>query len=483
MPNAVALSEDESRLYVANADNNCLAVFDVTQPGKSRSLGFIPTDWYPTSVKVSHHTLWVTNGKGGRSLPNPKGPNPYVKRTDSTQYIASLFKGTLSIIPEPDDEELQVYSRVTLNNSPYNKQIESLANGAPGNPIPRKRGTGSPIRHVFYVIKENRTYDQMLGDMKEGNGDSTLCLFPLRVTPNHHALAREFVLLDNFYVNAEVSADGHNWSMAAYANDYVEKTWPTSYGGRGGTYDYEGSRKIAFPKDGFIWDYCRRAGISYRSYGEFVDNGKTGVKALENHFDPYFPGFDLAISDLQREALWEHDFDSLLVRNAVPAFSTIRLPNDHTAGARIGSLTPRAMVAENDLALGRMIEHLSRSRLWNESAVFVVEDDAQNGPDHVDAHRSVALVVSPYVRRHARVKSMYSTASMLRTMELILGLPPMSQYDAAAAPMWECFDATPNPASFDAFSREVRHSRKECQDHHVVETFGAAQPGGRGCRT
>jgi YVTN family beta-propeller protein len=462
-PNAVALSDDESRLYVANADNNCLAVFDVREPGKSRSLGFIPTDWYPTSVKVRLHSVWVTNGKGGRSWPNPKGPNPYVKRTDSTQYIASLFKGTLSIIPEPDDEELRIYSRAALTNSPYNRQTEQTAEGVEGNPIPRKRTTTSPINYVFYVIKENRTYDQVFGDIREGNGDSTLCLFPSGVTPNHHALARQFVLLDNFYVNAEVSADGHNWSMAAYANDYVEKTWPTSYGDRGGTYDYEGSRKIAFPKDGFIWDYCKRAGLRYRSYGEFVEEGKTGVPSLVGHFAPHFPGFDLTISDLKREALWEHDFDSLLNKNAVPAFSTVRLPNDHTAGARVGQLTPRAFVAENDLALGKMIEHLSRSSIWKASAVFVVEDDAQNGPDHVDAHRSIALVISPYVRRKAHVTRMYSTASLLRTMELILGLPPMSQYDAGAPPMWECFGPTPDntvytalPASYDLHEKNVR---------------------------
>lgn len=446
--NGVALSEDERLLYIANADNNCLAVFDVAKPGDSKSVGFIPTGWYPTSVKVWNGNIWVTNGKGTKSMANPKGPNPYEGRTDSTQYIGGLFKGTMSIMQEPGKEELSIYSSTAYKNSPYNKEIEKLANGEEGNPIPRKLGDASPIKYVFYIIKENRTYDQMLGDMPEGNGDSSLCLFPQKVTPNHHALAKDFVLLDNFYVNAEVSADGHNWSMAAYANDFVEKTWPTSYGSRGGSYDYEGSREIAFPKDGFIWDYCQRAGVSYRSYGEFVGNGKANLKSLEGHFDADFPSWNMEITDMKRVERWKYDFDSLVAINALPSLSTIRLPNDHTAGARLGMPTPRAMVAENDLALGTFIEYLSKSKIWKESAVFVLEDDAQNGPDHVDAHRSIAYVISPFAKRNAVISRMYSTASMLRTIELILGLPPMSQYDAAATPMWECFTATPDTTPY-----------------------------------
>lgn len=449
-PNALALSDDEKKLYIANADNNCLAVFDVTEPGDGKSLGFIPTDWYPTSLKVWKGKVWVTNGKGGKSMANPKGPNPYDKRTEETQYIGGLFKGTLSIIPEPDPETLKKYSAAVYKNSPYTKEIEKLAEGEAGNPIPRNTDDNSPIKYVFYIIKENRTYDQVFGDIPKGNGDSALCLFPEKVTPNHHALANEFVLLDNFYVNAEVSADGHNWSMAAYANDFVEKTWPTSYGGRGGSYDYEGTREIAYPKDGFIWDYCQRAGVSYRSYGEFIADGKATLPSLEGHFDKDFPQYDLTVADLSRFEKWKYDFDSLLAKDAVPQLSTIRLPNNHTAGARVGMPTPRAMVAENDQALGKLIEHLSHSKIWKESVVFVLEDDAQNGPDHVDAHRSTAFVISPYVKRNVVVSRMYSTASMLRTIELILGLPAMSQYDAAATPMWECFSAIPDVRSFTA---------------------------------
>ncbi len=451
-PNALALSEDEDRLYIANADNNCLAVFDVSQIGASESIGFIPTDWYPTSVKVSQGKIFVANGKGGRSQANPKGPNPYEKRNDSTQYIGGLLKGTMMKVDEPDEATLGVYSAAVYANTPYSKEIQALANGEDGNPIPRKPGDPTPIKYVFYIIKENRTYDQVLGDMPKGNGDSTLCLFPGMVTPNQHAIAEQYVLLDNFYVNAEVSADGHNWSMAAYANDYVEKTWPTNYGDRGGSYDYEGSKEIAWPEDGFIWDYCQRAGVSYRSYGEFVYNGRSNLKSLKGHFDSDYPQYDLSVPDMVRFTKWKFDFDSLLAIQAVPQLSTIRLPNNHTAGARLGMPTPRAMVAENDLALGQMIEHISKSKIWNESAIFVLEDDAQNGPDHVDAHRSTAFVVSPYVKRQTVVSKMYTTTSMLRTIELILGLPPMSQYDAAATPMWECFSESPDVTPYKGLS-------------------------------
>ncbi len=449
--NSVALSENEEVLYIANADNNCLAAFNVAEPGQSKSIGFIPTGWYPTSVKVFRNRIWVTNGKGFNSMPNPKGPNPY-KRSPDEQYIGSLLNGTLSIIDEPTEPEQKIYSEAALQNSPYNKEIEKLAEGESGNPIPRKSGDPSPIKYVFYIIKENRTYDQVLGDMTEGNGDSSLCLFPEKVTPNQHALAREFVLLDNFYVNAEVSADGHNWSTAAYATDFVEKTWPANYSKRGGEYDFEGGREVAFPKDGFIWDYCQRAGISYRSYGEFVWAGKTNLKSLIGHYDTDYPSYDLSIPDKVRLDQWIHDFDSLLAIDALPRLSTIRMPNDHTAGARAGSPTPRAMVAEHDQALGKLIEHLSQSKIWKESAVFVLEDDAQNGPDHVDAHRSIAFIASPFAKRSVNVKRMYSTASMLRTMELILGLPPMSQYDAAAPPMWECFVSTPDVTTYKSRS-------------------------------
>ncbi|SMB87861.1 40-residue YVTN family beta-propeller repeat protein [Hymenobacter roseosalivarius DSM 11622] len=451
-PNGVALSADETQLFVANADNNCLAVFDVREPGKSTSLGFVPTGWYPTAVRTAGTTLLIANGKGSSSAPNSEdGPNPLKNGPRPTQYIAGLLRGSLTVLPTPDAATLGGFSAQVYANTPYTKAREQAPDVPAGNPVPQRVGQPSPIRHVFYIIKENRTYDQVLGDMPEGNGDKSLCLFGEDVTPNHHALAREFVLLDNFYADAEVSADGHNWSTAAYANDYVEKTWPSNYSGRGGSYDYEGGRgEVAVPKDGFIWDYCQRAGVSYRSYGEFVTQGKATVKALEGHVAADFPGYNLSILDVDREKIWERDFDKLVAAGQVPQFQVIRLPNDHTSGARLGARTPLAYAGDNDLALGRLIEHLSQSPVWKESVVMIVEDDAQNGPDHVDAHRTTAYVAGPHVRRGAVVHTMYSTAGMLRTMELILGLPPMSQYDAAARPMWECFTSTPDARPFVA---------------------------------
>ena len=471
--NGLALSEDEKTLYVANADNNCLAVFNVSNPGKSSSKGFIPTGWYPTNVRVAGKKIFVSNGKGFTSMANPDGPQPFKKTDDSgvhigisaqkeVQYIGGLFKGTLSIIDQPTDTQLQSFSKQVYANTPYSKQTEVMSKGLANNPVPNVQGGKSPIKYVFYVIKENRTYDQVFGDIKEGNGDPSLCLFPEKVTPNHHALAKEFVLLDNFYVDSEVSADGHNWSMAAYATDYTEKTWPTSYGSRGGTYDYEGSRQIAYPRDGYIWDYAKRAGISYRSYGAFVTKDGPTTKSLIGHTAEKYPSYNLDIKDIDRIAAFKSDFDSLLAINAVAQFNTIRLGNDHTSGQRIGKLTPTAQVADNDLALGLLVEHISNSSIWKESAIFVLEDDAQNGPDHVDAHRSPAFAISPYIKRNSVNSSMFSTSGMLRTIELILGLPPMSQYDAAAVPFSDCFTTNPDfkpyrvrPANVDLEQRNV----------------------------
>lgn len=452
--NSVALSADDKTLYIANADNNCLAVFDVSKPGHSFSKGFIPTGWYPTCVRVINHKIWVSNGKGFSSFANPRGPNPLAKRQQTNfkegdknkpqkvQYIGSLFTGTMSIIQEPDVKTLAIYSQAVYHNTPYNKDIDLSKKIPVGSPIPSDSTKTSPIKYVFYILKENRTYDQVLGDVPNGNGDSSLCLFPERITPNEHALANEFVLLDNFYVDAEVSADGHNWSMAAYANDYIEKTWPTEYGGRGGSYPYQGNRKIALPKDGFIWDNCLSHGVTFRNYGEFCDEGKPAEKALADHTCKAYKGWDLSYHDVDREKVWEKDFDSLVASNSVPQLNIIYLPNDHTSGLAKGAYTPYALVADNDLALGKLIEHLSQSPIWKECVVFVTEDDAQNGPDHVDAHRSIAFLAGGYVKRHYADHTMYSTTSLLRTMELILGLPPMSQYDAAATPMWNSFMST-----------------------------------------
>jgi len=449
-PNALALSADGKTLYVANADNNCLVLFDVAEPGRSEAEGFIPTGWYPTSVRVHGDKIYVANGKGSiGSTANPHGPQP-TSGHDGDEYIGGLFKGSLSIISVPGAQELMLYSKWVYENTPYNKAIEQKAAGEAGNPIPRVVGQPSPIRYVFYIVRENRTYDQVLGDVKAGNGDPNLCLFPDSVTPNAHRLAQEFVLLDNFYVNAEVSADGHSWSMGAYANDYLEKTWPTNYGGRGGAYDYEGQNPTAIPKMGFIWDHCLKNGVSIRNYGEMGYGYNPPIPvALRPYTCRKYPAWDLDIKDSLRYERWKTDFDSLLNHKALPRLSIIGLGGDHTNGASPGARTPAAMVADNDWALGKIIEHISRSAIWKEAVVFVLEDDAQNGPDHVDAHRSIALIASPYTKRRHHERSLYTTASMVRTIELILGLKPMSQYDAAATPMFACFT---KKANFQAYT-------------------------------
>jgi YVTN family beta-propeller protein len=460
--NSIALSDDQKTLFIANADNNCLAVFNITKPGSSFSKGFIPVGWYPTCVRVIKNTLLVANGKGLSSFANPFGPNPLSRKEkveyqkngpvvqQKVQYIAGLLRGSLSIISIPKDDQLSVFSQAVYLNTPYSKTKETLTDGKEGNPIPYKTGDKSPIKYVFYVIKENRTYDQVLGDMPEGNGDKNLTLFGEKISPNLHALAREFVLLDNFYADGEVSADGHNWCAGAYATDYLEKTWPTSYGNRGGNYDAEGIRAIANNKGGFIWDNCKRNGVSYRTYGEFMDGSKPNLVSLHNHFCPTFTGWDQSVLDTTRFTQWKREFDSLVANNELPQLNTVRFINDHTEGLRIGKHTPLAAVADNDLAVGLFIEHLSKSKIWDQCAVFIVEDDAQNGPDHVDAHRTTAYVAGGFVKQGIVDHTPYSTASMVRTIELILGLPPMSQYDAAATPMWRCFSENSNHPAFKA---------------------------------
>lgn len=491
-PNGLALNANEETLYVANATNNCLAVFDVAKPGQSKPEGFIPAGWYPTSVKVVGKTIWVSNGKGFTSMANPYGPNPLGKwqtvshhaadsvKPAAVQYIGGLFKGTMSIISQPSEKQLLPYSKAVYNNTPYTKKKELVAEGSPDkkNPIPTTKGQMSPIKYVFYVIKENRTYDQVLGDIPEGNGDTSLVLFGERITPNLHALAKEFVLLDNFYVDAEVSADGHNWTMGAYANDFVEKTWPTSYGGRGGGYPAEGKHPLGNNKDGFLWAACKRAGISYRSYGEFADEGKANIKELEGHVCPRFTGYKMSVRDTTRFYQWKRDFDSLLGANAVPRFNSVRFGNDHTEGLRKGAPSPYAHVADNDLAVGLFVEHLAKSPIWNETAIFIIEDDAQNGADHVDAHRSTAYVAGGFVKRKLVDHTAYTTTSMLRTMELILGVLPMSQYDAAARPMWRCFDTVAKRFDYTAKPSNINLTEKNVavnQWQKKSETFNLAK--------
>ena len=466
-PNSLSTSPDQNVLVVANADNNNLAVFDIRERGKSKSLGFIPVGWYPTSVRFADggQKILVTNGKGLASRDNAKGPNPLREPPASVrEYIGGLFKGTLSIIPSPDPAQMVKWTKDAYAVSPLRADEQpNLQSLAKDSAIPARVGDTSPIKHCFYIVKENRTYDQIFGDLKQGNGDPNLCIFPESVTPNHHALAKEFVLLDNFYVESEVSADGHEWSMAAYATDFVERLWPLNYRGGKGKIGYpsEGSYEIAFPSSGYIWDKCKSSNVSYFSFGEFIQNGAKGapstarVAALEGHYDPLYRSYDLEYTDVDRVKRFAVKLAEFEKEDNLPQFIVLRLPNDHTMGTRVGKPTPTAMVADNDLALGQLVETISKSKYWDKSAIFVVEDDAQNGSDHVDAHRTVALAISPYIRKGTVDSTLYSTSSMLRSMELILGLEPMTQFDAAANPMYASFGKTADLKPFQHLPAQV----------------------------
>jgi len=484
-PNSLALSADDRRLFVANATINAVTVFDVSEPGRARSLGFIPVGWYPTSVRLTAagRRLVVANGKGVISDSNRNGPRPgYDPDAPTPDYIGRLFQGTVSVIDLPEDDaeftrRMADWTREAFACRPPPAEAAGAADD--GHPIPRHRDARGPITHVLYIVKENRTYDQVLGDMPEGRGDPTLCLFPERVTPNHHALAREFVLLDNFYVESEVSADGHEWSMGAYATDFVEKQWPLSYGHNRKKFPYPaegGFDAAARPAGGYLWDRAIAAGVSVRSYGEWIDNGPgpdgpgtAKVKALEGRFDPFYRGFDMRYSDLKRADRFIAELGRFEREGEMPRLQILRLPNDHTSGASPGLPTPTSYMAENDLALGRIVEAVSRSAFWPTTVIFVVEDDAQNGSDHIDAHRTIALCIGPHVRRGAVDSTLYSTSSMLRTIELILGLDPMSQFDAAAMPMLACFQ--PQPVT-DPYA--CRPATVPLDDRNASTAWGAA---------
>jgi len=486
-PNSLALSADGKLLFVANANNNNIAVFDVAAPRHASSLGFIPVGWFPTSVRITRdgRTLVVANGKGIISAANPAGTFPGDQRPRNLQeYIGALFKGTISLIDLPAPEQRSTrfgeWTQQALANTPVASNVRPARARPEGSPIPAAPGDASPIKHVIYIVKENRTYDQVFGDIAEGNGDAHLCLFPERITPNQHALAREFVLLDNFYADGEVSADGHEWSMGAYASDFVEKTWPMNYGHNGRhKFDYpgEGAFAIATPARGYLWDQAAKAGVTYRSYGEFIHHGSTAAApavanspGLENHIDPLYRGFDLDYPDVKRAERFIAELKRYETEGELPQLQIVRLPNDHTSGTVAGKLTPTALVADNDLALGQLVEAVSHSKFWPTTAIFVLEDDAQNGPDHVDAHRIPTLVISPYTKRRALDSTLYSTTSMLRTIELILGLEPMSQFDAAAAPMFAAFTATPDVEPYAA-----RPALVPLGERNAAKAYGADQ--------
>ncbi len=479
-PNSLALSPDEKRLFVANASINTVAVFDVSQEGKARSAGFIPVGWYPTSVRLTPdgRRLLVANGKGLISKANRNGPRPGSSAPASTtEYIANLLQGTVSIITLPAENrweaEMAKWSARAFVCMPETERKLKAAH-IDGLPFTSKLDGSQAIRYVIYIIKENRTYDQVLGDMGKGNGDASLCLFGENVTPNQHALAGNFVLLDNFYADAEVSAQGHEWSMGAFATDFVEKMWPMNYGHNDRNkypYPAEGGLPIVTPAGGYLWDRAKQAGVTYRSYGEFVQYGvkagsgaTTNMPGLKGHIDPEFHGWDLAYPDVTRADRFVSELHRFEEAGEMPRLQIMRLPNDHTSGSGIGVPTPTAYVADNDYALGKIVDAVSKSKFWPKTAIFIVEDDAQNGADHVDAHRTIAFVVSPYAKHGAIDSTLYSTTSMLKTIELILGLKPMSQFDAAAMPMFSSFQAAPDFAPYTALMPGINRSALNDRD-------------------
>lgn len=483
-PNALTFDAAGQRLYVCNGTHNAVAVVDV-EPGASRLLGLIPVGWYPGAIVFDgpRARLHVANIKGigsGRRT----GPE------ESSKLNSHQYFGTLSLVPLPDEAELGAHTRQVLANC-RRELIEGsqlpARPGQPPRPVPERVGEPSVFEHVVYIIKENRTYDQVLGDIAAGNGDTSLCVFPEFVTPNQHKMVREFVLLDNTYCSGILSADGHQWSTTAFATDYMERSFagfPRSYPDGMERDDIDA---LAYAPSGFIWDLVLAHGKALRDYGEFampltgwsdpqrpgrpqfadfyrdfVDGtqhtyarSEPAIESLRPHLNLSTIGWNMDVPDVYRAAHFLRDLERFEAEDGFPDLVIICLPNDHTSGTRPGSPTPAAQVADNDLAFGRIVEAISHSAFWPTTAIFAIEDDPQAGWDHVSGYRTTAYVVSPYTKRGEVIHTQYNQPGMLRTMELILGLPPMNQMDAAATPLYDCFVDTPDLRPFDAVPTNV----------------------------
>jgi YVTN family beta-propeller protein len=443
-PDALALSPDGRTLFVANADNNDVMVVDISEPAVSRVEGFIPVGWYPSALAVSpdNQTLLVANGKGQSraNYPAQTATPRKLHKPPPFDYIGVTFEGSLSFITRPDAAQMGAFTEQVRRNSPYRPESLQRATTRSKTVIPDHVGQPCAIKYVLYIIKENRTYDQVFGDFKDargkpaGNGDPNLAIYGEKVTPNQHQLARDYVLLDNLYCNGEVSADGHSWCDAAIATDFNQRSWIRSYSRHG---RLPGNDEMEIPSAGYLWDLCRRHGLSYKNYGE----GAWRVPSSNR-------GKWTGTRDPEKAKCWIEDLHHAEKTGALPRFMIMSLGENHTHGTAPGSFTPDASVASNDLAVGQIVEAAMHSQFWNEMAIFIIEDDAQNGPDHVDAHRTPGLVISPYCKRGYVDSTLYTTASMIRTMELILGLPPLTQYDAGATPMFNSFQKISQPRPF-----------------------------------
>jgi YVTN family beta-propeller protein len=505
-PVALATSPDGQTLYVANGTNNAVAVVELSPP-KSRLLGCFPAGWYPGGLTLDRQRemLYVANVKGvGSRAVNWKGSRK-VKGKDVYGYNSHDHLGTISLVPLAALDDLAAHTAKVLQNNRLTESISALAPPRPdvaAKPLPDRHGEPSLIKHVLYIIKENRTYDQVFGDVERGEGDPDLCIFGREVTPNCHKLVDQFVLLDNFYCSGVLSADGHQWATEAYVTDYLER----AFGGFPRSYPYAGGDALAYASSGFIWDNALAHKKSLRIYGEFVRatvrwkdadrpgrpgfidcyqdfltkrgeiqiTGAATIQTLDPYVCPTTIGFPSIVPDIYRADQFKRELAKFEADGHLPNLMIMLLPNDHTAGTRPGMPTPEAAVADNDLALGQVIEAMTHSKFWKETAIFVVQDDPQAGFDHIDGHRTVAMVVSPYTPRHSIDSTNYNQTSLMRTIELILGLPPMNQLDASATPMAACFsgelnlepyDAVPNSIPLDRLNPELKSIRDPRQLH------------------
>ncbi len=509
-PSALAFSGDGSKLYVAESDDDSLGVIDTPanrviqhialglQHGRLQGYGAspnavlvhgddifvslgaenavalirgdrvvsrIPAGWYPTGIAIdTDGTLYAVNGKGEKVPPNPQF-NPLARHSEG--YVGILTVGSLRAIPRAAYERSDAQTQTVL------------ANAAPQwTPAPASRTVlraAGPIQHVIYIIKENRSFDQVLGDIAGANGDPKLTMFGRSVTPNQHAIAERFGVFDNAYTDAQVSANGHNWTDAGFANDYVERMWPPNYGDRRKLYDFQSGGEPDVPHDGYLWDAAKRAHVTYRDYGEdieFAHGIKIGLNshpALAGHFDPQFVGWDLKTSDKARFDEWAREFGAFVAHHDLPQLEIVYFPNDHTAGTQPGMPTPQAYIAMNDWMVGDLVETVSHSPYWKSTAIFVLEDDAQNGPDHVSDQRSTFYIASPYARGGVQ-HGHYSTISFVHTIELVLGLPPLSIYDATARPLYDAFATTAvNARPFTAIKPVV-----DMNATNTTSAYGAA---------
>ncbi|MDB5335614.1 MAG: Phosphoesterase family protein [Planctomycetaceae bacterium] len=494
-PNAHVFSPDGSRLYVSNGTNNAIAVVGFAPPS-SKLLGLIPTGWYPAGLAIDpqRNALYVANVKGiGSRGAGWKGKRK-VKGEQIFGFNSHDHLGSVSLIPIPNAEELQRHTAEVLINNRQTQMISALSPprpDAPSRTVPERHGEPSVFKHVLYIIKENRTYDQVFGDIAKGEGSPELCIYGEEVTPNHHKLVNDFVLLDNFYCSGVLSADGHQWTDEAYVTSYIEK----AFGGFPRSYPFDGGDALAYAESGFIWDNVLRHKQTLRVYGEFVSasvkwknpaikgrpnfldcyrdfvggtqqidvRATAAIKTLEPHLCPTFIGFPSIVPDVHRAGEFIKELKEFEKQGALPNFMIMLLPNDHTAGTTPGMPTPEAAVADNDLALGRIVEALSHSQFWKDTCIFVVQDDPQNGFDHIDGHRTVAMVVSPYTKRGVVDSTNYNQTSMVRTIELLLGLPPMNQLDASATPMTACFTDTPDFTPYDSVPNRIPLDRMNPQ--------------------